>query len=256
MLRLASKMSTLFKSPGLSIKHFMIDWLHAVDIGVGQSILGNIFYESLDILWPGLPKKSQVQQLYMKMKSWYAVSKPPSRLDALTIEMLKLPGKGPKLRSKAGECRYLLPFGAVLARECDDGSIRRKTITNLMDNFLRLAVVVSTQPYDFAAACTACENVCRLYVALEQSALAAGDDLSWRVKPKLHMMQELIQHVGVEFGSARDFWTYQDESWGGWLSNCAARRGGAKFAGTVAFGLLQRYRAVVNDVLPASGSQC
>ena len=98
------------------------------------------------------------------------------------------------------------------------------------------------------------ENACRLDVSLESFAVASGDALSWRVKPKLHMLQELILYVSVEFGSARNFWTYQDESWGGWLSNCAARRGGAKFAGTVAFGLLQRYRASVTDVMPVAGN--
>ena len=247
MLRLAGKLSSIFKAPGVSLRIFMVDWLHAIDLGVGQSVLGNVLYESLDILWPNLPKKQQVQQLYLKMKAWYQVAKPPSRLDALTIEMLKLPGKGPKLRSKAAECRYLLPFGELVARECDDGSVRRTTITALMEHFLQLAITVSSVPYDSAAAVCACNKVCLLFTTLEDAAIATGDELSWRAKPKLHMMQELITFQGVEFGSARNFWTYQDESWGGWLSNCAARKGGPKFAGTVAFGLLQRYRAVAQD---------
>ena len=250
VLRLLHKISTIFKSPGVCLKHFMVDWLHAVDIGVGQSVVGNIFWESLDILWPNLPKKSQVQQLLIKLKGWYAIASPPSQFDALTIEMIKLSGKPPKLRSKAAECRYVLPFAAIIARECDNGTVRRKTIANLMENFLRLAVIICSEPYDSNAACVACENVCRLFVSLESFALASGDELSWRVKPKLHMLQELIQFIGVEFGSARNFWTYQDESWGGWLSNCAARRGGPKFAGTVAFGLLQRYRAGLTDITP------
>jgi hypothetical protein len=86
--------------------------------------------------------------------------------------------------------------------------------------------------------------VAQLFVALEDLARSAGDELSWRVKPKLHLFEELIQFMSFDLGSARNFWTYQDESWGGWLSNCAARRGGPKFAATVALGMLQRYRAV------------
>ena len=117
MLANAQKLSPLFKSPGLEIAHFMIDWLHCADLGVSQTILGNVLFEALDILWPGLTHKEQIQGLWMKMKTWYSKQDPPSRLDGLTYEMLKLPGKGPKLRSKAAECRYLLPFGVVVAKE-------------------------------------------------------------------------------------------------------------------------------------------
>ena len=249
LMRLLGRISTLFKAPGLSLKHFMVDWLHAVDLGVGQSILGNVLWESLDVLFPNLNKKEQVKALHLKLKAWYQTSKPPSQLDGLTVEMLKLPGKGPKLRSKAGECRYLIPFGVLVARECDDGSIRRKTIRNLTEHFLQVAVIMSTEPYDAAAAAAACKAVVALYVSLEDFAVAAGDYTSWRVKPKLHLFEELIQFMSFDVGSARRFWTYQDESWGGWLSNCAARRGGPKFAATVALGLLQRYRAVASDQL-------
>jgi hypothetical protein len=247
LMRLLGRISALFKAPGLSLKHFMVDWLHAVDLGVGQSIVGNVLWESLDILFPNLSKKEQVKALYLKLKAWYQTSKPPSQLDGLTVEMLKLPGKAPKLRSKAGECRYLIPFAVLVARECDDGTTRRKTIRNLAEHFLQVAVIMSADPYDAAAAAAACKAVVSLYVSLEDFAVAAGDYTSWRVKPKLHMFEELIQFISFDVGSARRFWTYQDESWGGWLSNCAARRGGPKFAATVALGLLQRYRAVASD---------
>ena len=246
-MRILGRISTLFKAPGLSLKHFMVDWLHAVDLGVGQSIVGNVLWECLDILFPNLSKKDQVKALYLKLKAWYKTAKPPSQLDGLTVEMLTLPGKGPKLRSKAGECRYLIPFAALIARECDDGTVRRKTIRNLTEQFLQVAVIISAEPYDAAAAAAACTAVVALYVSLEDCAIATGDYNSWRVKPKLHMFEELIQFISFDVGSARRFWTYQDESWGGWLSNCAARRGGPKFAATVALGLLQRYRAVASD---------
>ena len=249
ILRLRGKISTLFKCPGLSLRHFMVDWLHAIDLGVGQSVIGNVMWEALNILWPNLNTKQQVHAMYLKLKDWYKEANPPSRLDALTIEMLKLPGKGPKLRSKAAECRYLLPFAAILARECDDGSPRRRTIKNMTERFLEMAIIVSTVPYDAAQAAACCKSVSSLLVALEDWSVSAGDSLSWRIKPKLHLMQELIEFIGIDYGSARTFWTYQDENWGGWLSKCAARRGGPKFAGTVALGLLQRYRAVVNDKL-------
>ena len=249
ILRQLGKISSLFKSPGLSMKHFMVDWLHAMDIGVSQTILGNVLWESLDMLFPGISKKLQVTELWKKLRAWYKDNKPPAQFDALTIEMLKLPGKGPKLRSKAAECRYLLPFGVLVARECNDGSQHRVAVCGAMESLFNLAVTMSTDPYNSDQAVLQSRRVGLLLVSLETEATAQGDELSWRVKPKLHMMQELIEYLGPELGSARFFWTYQDESWGGWLSNTAARRGGPKHASTVALGLLSRWRCLVSAKL-------
>lgn len=247
-LRAASKLSALFEAPGMSIKSFLIDWLHAVDLGVSQSVLGNLFSEVIELL-EGSTRKDRVQSLWRRIKAWYAEAKPPSRLDALTPEMVKLPGKGPKLRSKAGECRYLLAFGAQLAAEFDDGSIHRNTVNLLMRNLLDVSVCISMEPYDFQRAAKACHKVCALFTALEQVAIANNDILSWRAKPTLHMFQELIQFIGPEFGSPRHFWTYLDESWGGWLSRVATRRGGPKFAASCALNMINKYRAVVTAKL-------
>ena len=222
----------------------MVDWLHAVDIGVSQSILGNVLFESLDILWPGLTKKDQILELWKKLKAWYNVNQPPARLDGLTLEMLKLPGKGPKLRSKAGESRYLLPFGLQVAIDCDDGSSHRSTVRHLMQALYDLAVIMATDPYDSPKAVQTSRKVGLFFVALEDEAVSSGDDQSWRVKPNLHMFQALVEYLSPELGSASRFWTYQDESWGGWLSNTAARRGGPKHAAAVAHGLLSRYRCL------------
>lgn len=223
----------------------MIDWLHALDIGVSQTILGNVLWECLDILWPNQNKKQQVNELWKKLRAWYKLHQPPAQFDGLTVEMLKQSGKGPKLRSKAAECRYLLPFGVLIADECNDNSLHRQTVSAVMRSLYDLAVIMSVDPYDSPKAVEASRNIALLHVALENEAVANGDDAAWRVKPKLHMMQELIEYLGPELGSARFFWTYQDESWGGWLSNTAERRGGPKHASTVALGLLNRWRALV-----------
>ena len=161
--------------------------------------------------------------------------------------MIKQPGKKPKLRSKAGECRCLVPFGAELAKEYDDGSSHRNAINMLCQNLLQVQMCISTEPYQADVASAACSRLVQLHAALERMSLAKGDEFSWAVKPKLHMMEELICFVGLEFGSPKHYWTYQDESWGGWLANTANRRGGPKWASTCAHNLLCRYRAAVNS---------
>jgi len=158
--------------------------------------------------------------------------------------MIKLPGKTPKLRSKAGECRYLLPFGAELAASLDDNTPHRSTVNALMHYLLEVAMCLSSAPYAAEAASVACRKFCILYVTLEKESLAAGDEYSWKCKPKLHMFQELIEFQAPDHGNPRLFWTYLDESWGGFLSRAASRRGGPKYGPTVAQGLLDRFRAL------------
>ena len=228
------------------MKYILIDWLHAVDLGVGQVIIGNLFNEICELL-PGSARQDRVDALWQKLREWYKLHKVPSKLDGLTPEMIKQPQKQNKLRSKAGECKYLIPFAASLASEFDDGSVHRNTVNALLQNFLELSICLNAQPYDAQKAATACNKVCRLHVALEQMSRANGNDQNWCCKPKMHMMEELICYVGPEFGSPRDFWTYQDESWGGWLAHAATRRGGPKFAAACALNLIQRYRAIVSD---------
>ncbi len=102
---------------------------------------------------------------------------------------------------------------------------------------------MSIEPYDARAASTACRKACLLYAGLETEAIARGDERSWRCKPKMHMFCELIEYIGPEAGSPRHYWTYQDESWGSWLSKVATKRGGPKFAHSCAMNLLNKYRA-------------
>ncbi len=84
-----------------------------------------------------------------------------------------------------------------------------------------------------------------LWKSLADKAEAAGDFTSWRMKPKVHLFQELCEYKAVvEFGSPELFWTYQDESFCGYVAKVAKKRGGLNFAATVPERLLSRYRAM------------
>ena len=171
------KPSPIFASPGCKVDYVMVDWLHAVDLGVGADMLGNVFNEVVDLL-PGLTRKERVQNMWGRLRAWYKEARPPSQLQTLTPEMVRLPGKPPKLRAKAGECRYLLPFGAALAAEFAEGSEHRKTVGHLTRNLLEVATCVSKGAWDDQAAKKAARKFCLLYTALEKEALASGDPTS------------------------------------------------------------------------------
>ena len=244
LLLAAGLLSCIFQCPGIEIKHFLVDWLHCADLGICQSIIGNAFNEIVDLL-EGSTRKDRVCSLWKRIKHWYKLHDPPSKLEGLTPEMIRQPSKGAKLRAKAGETRYLIPFCAELAREFDDGSVHRNTVRFLCESLQNIATIISTEPYNSVEASVNCQRLRKLYVALEAMSIAKGDDLSWRVKPKLHLFEELICYIGPEFGSPRFFWTYRDEHWGHWLATTATRRGGPKFAASCALNLLLKFKAIV-----------
>ena len=166
--------SALFSTPGFQVKHVQPDWLHTVDLGVGQDAIGNLFAEAVDLL-PGRTVHDRVQVLWNRVQAYYAREKVQARLDNLTLEMIRPPGKGPKLRSKAAECRHLYPFGAALAQELGEGSEHRRTVAALMQYLLEASRLIRAAPYDAARAAAAARKFALLLSCLEREALQRGD---------------------------------------------------------------------------------
>ena len=76
--------------------------------------------------------------------------------------------------------------------------------------------------------------------------MANGDVTSWRAKPKLHLMQELIEHQCLEARGPCGYRTYKDESWGAWLAKVAMRRGGKKVASSLALSVISKFRHMLH----------
>ena len=49
-----------------------------------------------------------------------------------------------------------------------------------------------------------CKRFALLYTALEREALEQGDSFAWMTKPKLHLLQELLEYTALEVGSHLD----------------------------------------------------
>ena len=161
------------------------------------------------------------------MNQWYVVHRPNSQLQTLTREMIKKDATSPaKLRAKAGECRALIPFG-VLWPKFDNADPHRCTVAHLMNHLDEISVLVTAVPYQAERAAQTCKRFALLYTALEKEALAHEDSLAWRIKPKRHLLQELLEYTVVDAGSPSRYWTKRDESWGGRLATqrCQKRRG-------------------------------
>ena len=89
-----------------------------------------------------------------------------------------------------------------------------------------------------------CRKFCLLYSALETK---SPDSKLWRMKPKVHMLQELAE-MGVTGSNPSLFWAYRDEDVGGSISRLARRRGGANTAFSTAQPTLDRF--VTNNSVP------
>ena len=85
-----------------------IDVLHALDLGVTQDMLGNLFCESMDTLFKeGRNTGERLNLLWLRLKKWYSLFNPPSQIQKLSEEMVKRDNKGPKLKAKGAETRHM-----------------------------------------------------------------------------------------------------------------------------------------------------
>ena len=237
--------SSLFSLPHFSEACILQDWMHCVDLGVAQDLIGNLFHEVQRQL-PGTSMDARMSVLLQRLKVYYKTLPPSaSRLNTLTCEMIKQPNKGPKLRAKAAETRHLIPFCAALAREFCGLDAHGRTRAGLFEHLHTLATHVAAHVYDHAAAIVSCRRVCALATALEAEMLRQDPrSKRWRVKPKLHLLQEMIEFTAPDRGSPSEFWTYYDESWCGWLSRTGHSRGGPFVPERHAERLLHRFRAL------------
>ena len=60
--------SPLFQAPGFTLLMVAIDVLHALDLGVTQDMLGNLLWESLDVLFlKGKNKAGKLNLLWLRI---------------------------------------------------------------------------------------------------------------------------------------------------------------------------------------------
>ena len=221
VLRGGKSISPIFRVPWLTLRCFRIDWLHAADLGVSPTFLGNLFYVVSTKL-DGRTFKDRIQGLWERVQDHYMRNDIEDRMQNLTPTMVRQAGKAPKLRCNAAQCRALVGFGATIAETLLDAENPREQamITaarhlnecykTLSGDSIFHADLLQEHSIRFAAA----------YVAISQT---STDPRFWRIKPKLHLFLELASEPG---GQPSRCWTYRDEDWGGSVAQVARRRGG------------------------------
>jgi len=241
MLEQGLTLSPLFGAPGVKASIFKIDWLHAMDQGVTPDYLGNLFLLLLKHM-PGRRKKERVKQLHKKIKKFYKDKRVESRLETLTVGMIKAQGKAPKLRCGGAVARALVPFAKLAAQEhLRDANSEEATAKAMATHLDKLYATLSeTTIYRTDFMKDNSRKFCILYSALEAS-FGGGSSKKWRIKPKFHLMQELCEET--EGAAPSRSWCYRDEDFGGSAATGTRRRGGAKTVWATSFNYLSKFKA-------------
>ena len=215
--------SPIFSVFGVFSYLFRIDWLHAVDQGVGADFLGNLFALLVSIL-PGRNREIRTNVLWQEMQAYYDAHGVEDTLGSFNYKNIKGSKRAtipPKLRSHAAGCRALIRFGHLMAEKylSDAKPIEyaaKNAAFHLWQCYQSLSHTGSMYRKDvFEASSKA--------FALQYHALflAVGDGVSWRVMPKMHLFLELC----CEDTEPNLLWCYRDEDFGGSVAKQAEMRG-------------------------------
>ena len=225
----------LFSAPCINLNTFTVDWLRAVDLGVAADFLGNVFKQCLQKI-PGPNKRARIAFLFNLMKNYYKSNRVQNRLGNLTEGMIQAQNKPPKLRASAAETRGLIDFAVELtATYMSDADHKEETIKNAALLLQSCYRCLSVTGYDTELLARSCQQFCLLYIALETT---SDNGLDWRVKPKLHLFQEVCEFAANR--PARN-WTYRDEDAGGGLSRMSRRKGGHNAPATQGINVLLKF---------------
>ena len=211
------KVSAIYHCPLFSTSCFKIDWLHTMDLGVSCDTLGNL-------CWHLLPKfagkrSDQVAALFLTMKDFYTRNNVETRLFNLTEKMIRSSAKtSPKLKTRAGETRALVPWAWEIAQ----------TMLDQLDPFEQ-AIFFAIKYLHQAYQCLSKKNfqhqhfhdVCFKFLLQYQALEFLASEYTWYIKPKFHGMAELA----LAFDNPSMNWVYRDEEAGGTLARLGRSKG-------------------------------
>ena len=232
----------LFAAPGFRSSVFTVDWLHSCDQGVCADYMGNLMFVIYSTLEGS--EKERLATMFAHIQAYYAETSAESRLDNLTIGMIRAKSsKSPKLKAKAGECRALVSWIAPACRDfLDHDHPEHEAIIHAGRYLAQCYACLSEANFQQERLAKACRKFLVLYCALESR---CQDECRWRFKPKMHIWQHLCEESR---DSPARFWVYRDEDFGGTLSHIATRRGGANTAHAISAMVLDMFYA--NNQIP------
>ena len=228
--------SPIVAAPFFDLSLFVLDWLHVMDLGVTCDFLGNLFKLLLQH-HPGNNQKERCEHLYRDMVDYYDRFGVESRLDQLTTKMLAKDAQPPKLRAKGAEARGVVDFAVEQSdRYLDPNDVIEGAARQAAHHLQSCYFCLHGDVFNHATMSENSRKFCILFAALE----AASEGINWRLKPKVHLMQELCEFTDTNPSTN---WTYRDEDFGGSMAGMARVRGGRGSARVVGLNVLRKFIA-------------
>ena len=161
----------------------------------------------------------------------------------LMAENAKNTMQQPRLRAKAAETRYLVPFCYELCMEMRDAqnTIHNNTVLECVFHLFSFYMTMGRSPYNAEFAKSAAKQCLILYSSLSNEAMRAGKDMR-PLKPKFHLFSELAEYQIENSSDPSLFWCYKDEDLIGLIAKIAFSSGGKREAATTPKNVLLKYQ--------------
>ena len=216
------RISPIFSVFGVEIYLFRMDWLHAVDQGIGGDFAGNVF-EAMLHKCPGGNIEERCHFISDMVQKFYERRGTEDQLAEFRHKTFKRPSNNQpaKLKGSAAQVRALIPFLKEFMDELGDDAVPReaamKTAARHLDHCYQ-ALSKSSLPVRNEALYSSSQAFVQQVYAL----FLTGDGVAFRCKPKTHLFLELCSQAGVD---PRASWCYRDEDFGGPVARQCKMRG-------------------------------
>ncbi|CAK0862353.1 unnamed protein product, partial [Prorocentrum cordatum] len=235
ILRNAGRVAPALSIPGVTIDVFKVDWLHAVDQGVGADFVGALLWHTMEKP-PGRRRAQQSDEMWRPIQAHCDARSTPDRLHDFKERTVKPKKAHPKFRGQAAILRHLIPFcKEATETHCVSGSAVDDAALNAMRHLHSCYHTLSGQ-------CIFRKDMMRdsaSRFATLSASLAALQPRSWRVKPKAHLLLEMA----FAGGQPSLCWAYRGEDFGGSVGHVAKRRGSPLSATGFSRAVIARHRA-------------
>ena len=191
------RISPIFKVFGVFNYLFRVDWLHAVDQGVGADLLGNLFCMIMPKM-PGRTIDERVGEIWKEWQEYYEDRKIEDRIKDLHGKDFRgTKNDPPKMKGSAAQIRNLIQFGKEMANKYLDDEVPQEDAAKVAVHHLKncyQALAESSEACRSEAFQESAKACAWQYYALW---MFFGQGRDWRPKPKMHLWLELCSQPGV-----------------------------------------------------------
>lgn len=236
MLRLAGEVVPVLLAEvvGLRLDNFMVDTLHAVDLGIAAHILGNVLW-ILCIMRRCLGGRNQaecVERLGVDIKSWSRRTGLSGVRGTLTIDRVRTRGGWPKLKGKGATARHMVRYAADLIQrfritdESHPDFEHDELMHGIVQCLMRFYEILFTQEMFLTdEAKIELPRLGQLLASMYTRIARLCFDRQWRlwkVSPKLHLWEHLTEGQSLVWGNPKFWWCYADEDLVGLMGDLAS----------------------------------